>query len=112
MAQVLIECPTTKHPIYTGLDFDEHAWSSVSVRRNSIQCPHCPDMHTWEKRDAWLDGQLRVRSITSRPFRRTRTGSMATTTKVLGVNRIEPRRPREAAARRQTEWRASARRER
>jgi hypothetical protein len=61
MAQVLVECPATKQPIYTGLDFDERGWSRAMMGRNSVQCPHCPEMHAWDKKDAWLEGQPRPR---------------------------------------------------
>jgi hypothetical protein len=59
MAQVLIECPETKQPVFTGLDFDESSWTSATLERNSVQCPHCPQMHEWSKKDAWLEGERR-----------------------------------------------------
>ena len=63
MPQVLIECPTTKQPVYTGLDMDARTWATATVERNSIQCPHCPEMHTWSMKDAWVEGQPRRRGI-------------------------------------------------
>jgi endogenous inhibitor of DNA gyrase (YacG/DUF329 family) len=53
MPTLYIKCPTTGKPVSTGmsvpLNFDKKGLS-----QNSVQCPHCHIMHTWDGPQAFF----------------------------------------------------------
>ncbi len=55
MARVMITCPETGKPVYTGMTFDWHAFESVQIGEKSVSCPACGKQHTWRRVDAYLD---------------------------------------------------------
>jgi hypothetical protein len=55
VARVMIRCPQTQEPIPTGMSMDEQSFESATLSQNSVQCPQCGQMHTWDKEDAWLE---------------------------------------------------------
>lgn len=54
MAKVMIKCPVTGKPVFTGMDFPKNMDMS-GVRNNSIGCPHCGRSHTWDGKDAYFE---------------------------------------------------------
>ena len=54
MPQVMIMCPETGKPVYTGMNFDWWSFESVQLPKSSIACPKCGEVHEWEKTDAFL----------------------------------------------------------
>ena len=54
MAKVMIKCPTSGKPVFTGMAMDKSSFEVASLSRNSVKCPHCGNMHTWDKKDAYL----------------------------------------------------------
>jgi hypothetical protein len=55
MPEVLIDCPSTGNPVPTGIAMSEELFASTTMRGNSVRCPHCQQMHTWDKEDAYLE---------------------------------------------------------
>lgn len=54
MAHIVIKCPNTGKPVPTGVDMDKKGFESAQLSGNSFQCPACGNMHTWDKKDAWV----------------------------------------------------------
>lgn len=55
MVKVMIKCPNTGKPVYTGFDMDRQSFYSSFLSGNTIgPCPHCRKAHTWDKKDAYL----------------------------------------------------------
>jgi hypothetical protein len=55
MPEVLINCPSTGKPIDTGIALSKQLFESTTMRENTVHCPHCQQMHTWNKEDAYLE---------------------------------------------------------
>ncbi len=55
MARIMVRCPTTKKPVYTGMSADEGSFKTSTFSGNSFRCPECKQNHTWDKKDAWLE---------------------------------------------------------
>lgn len=55
MARVMIDCPETGKPVYTGLNFEESDWDAVPVGTRRVECPRCGGIHEWGRTDAYLD---------------------------------------------------------
>jgi len=57
MGQVMIKCPVTGKPLPTGFNMPKASFASATLTNNSVgPCPHCGQMHTWSKADAWVEG--------------------------------------------------------
>jgi len=56
MGMLTITCPKTKKAIATGISMDKRSFEDPTnkLSGNSVQCPHCGQMHVWEKKDARL----------------------------------------------------------
>ena len=52
--QLLIDCPETGRPVYTGLNLDWFAFESTDLAETTLQCPECGGRHVWSKADAYL----------------------------------------------------------
>lgn len=60
MAKLIIDCPNTGKPVFTGIDLPKSTLESTTLENNTTDCPHldCPeDTHTWDKEDAYLEGE-------------------------------------------------------
>jgi len=51
MAMLMIKCPTTQKPVPTGIAMDKKSFETAKLFANAVQCPHCKQMHTWDKKD-------------------------------------------------------------
>jgi predicted RNA-binding Zn-ribbon protein involved in translation (DUF1610 family) len=54
MAEIMINCPKTNQPVPTGFSADQKSFESSDYKANSFQCPACGNVHTWDKKDAWV----------------------------------------------------------
>lgn len=55
MARIMIKCPKTGKPVPTGVVMDAASFATASLTGNRVKCPHCPETHRWDKKDAWLE---------------------------------------------------------
>lgn len=56
MGRVMIRCPKTGKPAFTGMDMPKETVESddITMSGNSFQCDRCGQMHTWDMKDAWV----------------------------------------------------------
>ena len=54
MSQVLITCPETRRPVYTGLNYEWPVFDSINLPAQTLKCPLCGKDHQWAKSDAYL----------------------------------------------------------
>jgi hypothetical protein len=57
VSRIMIICPESDMPFYTGLDMDHAAFESADLEDQSATCPHCGGVHAWRKEDAFLVGE-------------------------------------------------------
>lgn len=58
MARVMIVCPTTGGPVWTGMDVAQKTFEREQLGNNQFgSCPECGEAHTWSKEDAYLEEQ-------------------------------------------------------
>lgn len=57
MARVMIQCPKTGRAVFTGIAMNAASFESSTLLRNTLRCPACGEDHTWDKKDAHLEGQ-------------------------------------------------------
>ena len=55
MARVMINCPETGEPDFTGMSFDWSSFESVKIGEKLVRCSACGDEHTWKRPDAYLE---------------------------------------------------------
>lgn len=56
MARIFVTCPETEMPVYTGIAMDERSFESSAFQDKNVKCPHCGNVHVWQKEDAYLVG--------------------------------------------------------
>lgn len=54
MSRVMILCPETDKPVYTGMNFDWYTFESTRIAEKSVVCPACGQEHSWGRTDAYL----------------------------------------------------------
>ncbi|MGH6890181.1 MAG: hypothetical protein ACREHF_13470 [Rhizomicrobium sp.] len=54
MPMVMIKCPKTGKEVPTGIAMDKKSFESSEMANNKLHCPHCKEMHVWNKADAWV----------------------------------------------------------
>lgn len=52
MVQLMIACPMTGEPVFTGLYADDPTPPTASA---AVGCPHCGDLHEWKRDEAWTE---------------------------------------------------------
>lgn len=59
MRKVLIDCPLTGKPIYTGVKLPEDLLKSkdVQIGPHKAHCFHCGKVHKWDRKDAYIATQ-------------------------------------------------------
>lgn len=55
MPRVMITCPDTGKPLYTGSRYNWQTFDSAKIGERKVQCPHCGKEHVWQRADAVLD---------------------------------------------------------
>ncbi len=54
MTEILIRCPITGKDLSTGLDLIPEAFEKADLRNRSVGCPHCGQIHSWSREDAYF----------------------------------------------------------
>jgi endogenous inhibitor of DNA gyrase (YacG/DUF329 family) len=54
MPDIMVNCPATGKPINTGITLSKELFETAVMQGNLIQCPHCRQVHPWDKKDAYL----------------------------------------------------------
>ncbi|PZO73106.1 MAG: hypothetical protein DI629_20325 [Mesorhizobium amorphae] len=54
MADIVIKCPATGETVATGMVMEPEEFAQAEIGMNTFQCPACDEVHTWNKRDAFL----------------------------------------------------------
>ena len=55
MPRVMIECPETGRPVYTGINLNWETFESYRFDSQTLSCPECGRQHQWSRADALLD---------------------------------------------------------
>jgi hypothetical protein len=53
--RILIKCPTTGKYVYTGFTMEPALFDVTPIEAYPVECPHCRQMHAWQKKDAFLE---------------------------------------------------------
>ena len=54
MLMLAIRCPKTHEDVPTGIPVPTlSAFNTASFNRMTLQCPHCGETHTWDRKDAF-----------------------------------------------------------
>jgi hypothetical protein len=63
VARIMINCPQTGQAVSTGMAADKACWVKLpdDWTGNPFPCEVCRSMHTWRRRDAYLE-RPRVRT--------------------------------------------------
>lgn len=57
MVKILITCPNTGEAVAIGKTADERSFRNNQKSGDTFgPCPRCGEMHSWKKRDAYLEG--------------------------------------------------------
>ena len=54
MAMVMIKCPRSGGPVFTGIETDAATFARLPDSESRVFCPTCGSEHTWRKADAML----------------------------------------------------------
>ncbi len=56
MPSIMIKCPKTGKALPTGISMPKESFDDPTnvFTNNSTQCPHCGQMHVWNKSDAFV----------------------------------------------------------
>ena len=54
MAMVMIRCPATGRPAFTGIETDASCVNFIPPINTRLKCPCCGDIHVWSILDAEL----------------------------------------------------------
>ena len=52
--RLLVRCPATAKLTPTGKTIDELKWADAKVKSQKVDCPHCDQVHIWNKKDVVL----------------------------------------------------------
>ena len=57
MPRIMINCPKTGKPVYTGMSMDEESFEqdSKAFSQTGTPCPECGELHTWRRQEAFLE---------------------------------------------------------
>jgi endogenous inhibitor of DNA gyrase (YacG/DUF329 family) len=57
VARVMMKCPETGKPVFTGLSMEKETFKFADFSGATISpCPACGKAHSWEKEDAFVEG--------------------------------------------------------
>jgi hypothetical protein len=54
MAMVIIRCPRSGRPVFTGIETDAAVFERLPDSESRVLCPACGSEHLWRKTDALL----------------------------------------------------------
>lgn len=49
--ELMILCPVTGKPLLTGMILNKASFDVIEIDANSVKCPHCFQIHKWNKAD-------------------------------------------------------------
>ena len=56
MSRIMIRCPSTGKPLFTGMGMNAQSFANSQFVNNTVgPCPHCGQSHVWNKKDAWVE---------------------------------------------------------
>jgi hypothetical protein len=55
MFRLVIYCPETGKPIRLKMEMDQKTFTHSGFRNMRTRCPHCHDLHVWQKEDVTLE---------------------------------------------------------
>jgi len=54
MPRIMIKCPKTGEPVFTGIEMDDKSFRNATLKNETLKCPDCDQVHIWNKKDAFL----------------------------------------------------------
>ena len=59
MPRIMITCPNTGKPIFTGMSMDRYSFEqdNKAFSDTGASCPECGEVHPWQKQDAYLEDE-------------------------------------------------------
>ena len=58
MPRIMIRCPVTQKPVYTGMSTTNLGSDISKYGSNTFgPCPSCGQAHTWDKHNAYLESE-------------------------------------------------------
>ena len=57
MPEIMITCPSTGKPIPVGIALPKQSFDASTFLNATVSCPHCGQTHTWNKEDAYVEGE-------------------------------------------------------
>ena len=55
MFRLVIRCAETGKPIRLKMEMDKKTFTDSGFRNMRTRCPHCQDLHVWQKEDITLE---------------------------------------------------------
>jgi hypothetical protein len=55
MFRLVIRCSETGRPIRLKMEMDKKTFTRSGFRNMQTRCPHCQDLHVWQKADITLE---------------------------------------------------------
>jgi hypothetical protein len=55
MFRFVIHCPATGKPIPLKMEMDQQTFTRSGFRNMRTRCPHCHELHVWQKADVTLE---------------------------------------------------------
>jgi hypothetical protein len=97
---VMIKCPTTHQPLFTGVQISEAVFATAVFTNVKVLCQHCEEEHRWSKADAFLVETTREAAAerASAPPRFVRRGGRQPTPPSTAVADTQPAGAEQAAA--------------
>jgi hypothetical protein len=57
MPEIMATCPSTGKPIPVRIAMPKPSFEASTFVGAKVSCPHCGQAHTWNKEDAYLEGE-------------------------------------------------------
>jgi endogenous inhibitor of DNA gyrase (YacG/DUF329 family) len=60
MGRIMINCPNTGKPVFTGMTMDRESFEqdSNAFSQTGTPCSECGELHKWQKQEAFMEGDL------------------------------------------------------
>lgn len=55
--KLMITCPETGEPIFTGIAIDPASFAGAEMKNNAASCPKCGGTHIWNMEDTFWEGE-------------------------------------------------------
>ncbi len=54
LKRILVRCPATAKLTATGMTIEEELFEAAAFKKPKLTCPHCSEVHDWQKKDVVL----------------------------------------------------------